>query len=185
MPRYTKRSFPVDNIRRFLEPGPIVMVSSAHKGRRDIMTMGWHMVAEFGPSQIACYIWDQNESRELITKSKACVINIPEVSLIDQTIAVGNSHGSEIDKFEANGLTATKAEKVDAPLIAECFANFECKLIDTSWVKKHSIFLFEVVHAHVATRPKFPKTFHYRGDGLFMISGENVSKRKLFKPEML
>ncbi len=33
MPRYTKIDFPVDNVRRFLEPGPIVLVSSAHKER--------------------------------------------------------------------------------------------------------------------------------------------------------
>jgi hypothetical protein len=37
----------------------------------------------------------------------------------------------------------------------------------------------------VATRPKYPETVHYRGDGVFMISGRNVSYRKLFKPENL
>jgi hypothetical protein len=43
-----------------------------------------------------------------------------------------------------------------------------------------------VVKAHVATRPKLPKTIHYRGDGEFMISGEETRKfRKLFRPEML
>jgi flavin reductase (DIM6/NTAB) family NADH-FMN oxidoreductase RutF len=50
MPRYTKKDFPVWNIRRFLEPGPIVLVSSAHKNETNIMTMGWHMVMEFSPS---------------------------------------------------------------------------------------------------------------------------------------
>ena len=29
---YTKKDFPTDNVRRFLEPGPIVLVSSAHEG---------------------------------------------------------------------------------------------------------------------------------------------------------
>jgi hypothetical protein len=48
------------------------------------------------------------------------------------------------------------------------------------------MFIFEVVKAHVATTPKTPKTIHYRGDGEFMISGENASRyRKLFRPEML
>ncbi len=44
MKRYRKHDFPTDQIRRFLEPGPIVLVSSAWKGERDIMTMGWHMM---------------------------------------------------------------------------------------------------------------------------------------------
>ena len=39
--------------------------------------------------------------------------------------------------------------------------------------------------SHVATSPKYPETVHYRGDGVFMISGRNVSYRKLFKPENL
>jgi hypothetical protein len=46
--------------------------------------------------------------------------------------------------------------------------------------------VLEVVKAHVATSPKYPKTIHYRGDGEFMISGANTSRyRKLFKPQML
>ncbi len=44
MTSYTKRDFPVSDVRRFLEPGPIVLVSSAWKGQQNIMTMGWHMV---------------------------------------------------------------------------------------------------------------------------------------------
>ena len=72
-----------------------------------------------------------------------------------------------------------------APLIAECYANFECKLIDTSLINRYSLFVFEVVKAHVATSPRFPKTVHYRGDGIFMVSGRNVSYRRRFKPANL
>ena len=50
MKAYEKKDFPVSDIRRFLEPGPIVLVSSAWKGKTNIMTMGWHMVMEFAPS---------------------------------------------------------------------------------------------------------------------------------------
>ena len=62
MTKYTKKDFPVENIRRFLEPGPIVLVSSAYKGEANIMTMGWHMIMEFQPSLIGCYIWTANHS---------------------------------------------------------------------------------------------------------------------------
>jgi flavin reductase (DIM6/NTAB) family NADH-FMN oxidoreductase RutF len=185
MKSYKKENFPVDKIRRFLEPGPVVLVSSAHGGERDIMTMGWHMILGDGPSLIGCYIWDQNHSRKLIRASKECVFNVPTFDLIDAVIGIGNTHGPEVDKFEEFGLTPAKAKKVGAPLIAECYANFECKLIDDSQVDRYSLFIFECVKAHVATSPKYPKTVHYRGDGVFMISGENKSYRKKFKPEML
>jgi flavin reductase (DIM6/NTAB) family NADH-FMN oxidoreductase RutF len=185
MKAYRKQDFPVSNIRRFLEPGPIVLVSSAHRGEHNIMTMGWHMVMEFEPSLVGCFIWDQNHSFSLIRRSKECVINIPTLDLIDAVIGIGNNHGPKPDKFQRFGLTPVTATKVNAPLIAECYANFECKLLDTSLINRYSLFVFEVVKAHVANRPRYPKTVHYRGDGIFMISGRSVSYRRRFKPENL
>ena len=181
MRTYTKKSFPLSKIRRFIEPGPIVLVSSAHKGKRNIMTLGWHMMLGFEPATIGCFIWDQNRSFSLIRKSKECVINIPTFDLVDAVIGIGNTHKSKVDKFEQFGLTPVEASKVDAPLIAQCYANFECRLVDTSLIKRYSLFIFEVVAAHVATSPRYPTTVHYRGDGVFMISGRNQSYRRRFK----
>jgi flavin reductase (DIM6/NTAB) family NADH-FMN oxidoreductase RutF len=163
-----------------------VLVSSAWKGKRNIMTMGWHMVMGEEPSLIGCYIWDANFSFNLIRRSKECVINIPTVDIATTVVRIGNCSGRDADKFATFGLTGVPGEKVSAPLIAECYANFECKLIDSSLIDKYSLFVFEVVKAHAATAPKFPQTIHYRGEGLFMISGPTVGKyRKLFRPDML
>jgi flavin reductase (DIM6/NTAB) family NADH-FMN oxidoreductase RutF len=182
---YTKKNLTVAKIRRFLEPGPIVLVSSAYKGETNIMAMGWHMVMEFEPSRVGCFITGANHSFGLIQKSKECVINIPEIHLIDMAIAIGNSHGGKFDKFAEFDLTPQKASTINAPLIKECYANFECRLTDTSLISKYNLFIFEVVKAHAAISPKYPKTFHYRGDGVFMISGENRNYRRKFKPENL
>jgi flavin reductase (DIM6/NTAB) family NADH-FMN oxidoreductase RutF len=185
MKAYRKKFYPVEKIRRFIEPGPIVLVSSAWRGKRNVMTMGWHMVMEFSPSLIGCYIWDRDYSRGLIEKSKECVFNLPTVDMARTVVKIGNTTGAEIDKFETFHLTPEPASEVSAPLIKECYANFECRLIDSSWIKKYSIFVFEVVKAHVAVRPGNPTTIHYRGDGEFMVSGRTLNLRKLFKPEML
>lgn len=184
--QYRKQDFPVSDVRRFLEPGPIILVSSAWKNEINIMTMGWHMIMEFQPSLIGCYIWSANHSFEMIRKSKECVINIPALDLAASVVGVGNTSGRDVNKFEKFNLTPLPAEKVKAPLIKECFANFECKLIDSSLVKKYSLFIFEVVKAHVAESPLFPKTIHYRGGGMFMVSGPTIKKyRRYFKPENL
>jgi flavin reductase (DIM6/NTAB) family NADH-FMN oxidoreductase RutF len=186
MPRYTKMDFPVDNIRRFLEPGPIVLVSSAHKSETNIMTMGWHMVMEFQPSLVGCIISSANHSFGMIRKSRQCVINVPTEDIAATVVKIGNSSGRDIDKFDAFDLTAAPGIHVRAPLIVECYANFECRLVDASQVTRYNMFIFEVVQAHVAAAPKHPKTIHYRGDGEFMISGENTRRyRKLFRPAML
>jgi flavin reductase (DIM6/NTAB) family NADH-FMN oxidoreductase RutF len=183
---YNKKDFPTSNVRRFLEPGPIVLVSSAWKGKANIMTMGWHMIMAFEPSLVGCYIWTENHSFEAVRNSKECVINLPTVDIGSKVVGIGNSSGRDIDKFAQFGLTAVSGDKVKAPLIGECFANFECKLVDSSLISKYSLFVLEVVKAHVATSPAYPRTTHYRGDGVFVISGENTRRyRKLFKPEML
>jgi flavin reductase (DIM6/NTAB) family NADH-FMN oxidoreductase RutF len=185
METYRKYNFPVDQIRQFIEPGPIVLVSSAWKNEKNIMTMGWHMVMEFSPSLIGCYIWDENYSANLIRKSKECVINIPTVDMAKTVVAIGNSTGAEIDKFEKFNLTAVPGKKVKAPMIKECYANLECKLVDSSLIKKYSLHIFEVIKAHVPKHPANPTTIHYRGDGKFMVSGKSLNLRRMFKSEML
>ena len=186
MPTSIKKDFPTYNVRRFLEPGPIVLVSSAHRGQTNIMTMGWHMMMEFSPALVGCLISGANHSFDLIRQSRQCVINLPTTDLAAIVVRIGNCSGRDIDKFSEFGLTPEVGTHVRAPLIGECYANFECRLADSGWVKKYNLFVFEVVKAHVATSPKLPKTIHYRGDGEFMLSGEETRRwRKLFRPGKL
>ncbi|ERK08766.1 flavin reductase-like, FMN-binding protein [Pantoea sp. AS-PWVM4] len=181
-----KIDFPVSKARKYLEPGPVVLVSSQYEGQHDIMTLGWHTILEFSPSLVGCMIASGNFSHELIRHSGQCVINVPDADLIDSVVAIGNSHGDRIDKFDAFKLTAEPASKVNAPLIRECFASFECQLYDDSMVDNYNLFIFEIVKAHVADKPEFPPTLHYTGEGRFTVmSNLLLDKRRDFKPEML
>lgn len=182
---YKKIDLPVEKIRKFLEPGPVVLVSCRWKDQNNIMTMGWHTVMEFSPSLIGCLISSGNHSYEMIKKSEECVINIPTADLIEEVIGIGNCSGATIDKFKKFGLTAENADQVKAPLIKECYANFECRVADSHLLPKYNFFILEVVKAHTATWPKYPKTVHYRGEGIFMISGKNIALPEKFNPEML
>jgi flavin reductase (DIM6/NTAB) family NADH-FMN oxidoreductase RutF len=183
--RSAKVDLPLSKVRRYLEPGPIVLVTSACDGARNIMTMGWHTVMEFTPSLVGCVIAAGNHSFELVRRSGECVINLPTTALTDQVVGVGNTSGAEIDKFATFALTPQKAERVGAPLIRECHANFECKVADDRLVDKYNFFIFEVVKAHVAPVPRHPQTLHYTGDGVFMVAGKIISRRSQFRPELL
>jgi flavin reductase (DIM6/NTAB) family NADH-FMN oxidoreductase RutF len=183
--RVAKLDLPVSQIRRYLEPGPIVLVSSALGDTRNIMTMGWHTVMEFTPSLVGCVIASDNYSFDLIRQSGECVINVPTTALTDAVVAIGNTTGAEIDKFDRFGLTAQTATRVKAPMIAECHVNLECLLADDALVDKYNFFIFKVVKAHVAKSPKHPETLHYTGDGVFMVSGKIISRRSQFRPKML
>ncbi|MGL4967951.1 MAG: flavin reductase family protein [Inquilinus sp.] len=180
-----KADFPVHEVRRYLEPGPIVLVSSRWRDRTNIMTLGWHMVMEFSPSLVGCMISGGNHSFRLIRDSGECVINLPTTALTDTVVGIGNTSGAAIDKFETFGLTAEAAQEVGAPLIRECHANFECRLHDDTLVDRYNVFIFEVVKAHVAPTPKHPKTLHYTGGGVFVTAGGVVDRKALFRPGML
>lgn len=175
-----KIPFPVADIRRYLEPGPVLLVTSRWKGEDNIMTLGWHCVMEFSPSLVGCMISSGNHSHQMIRRSRQCVLNLPTRALLDETVRVGNSTGTELDKFTEFGLTAESASKVDVPMIAECHASFECVLREDALVKGYDFFVFEVVAAHVAPRPARPETIHYRGNGEFMLAGGHVSRKAMF-----
>jgi len=183
--RPKKVDFPVGNVRRYLEPGPVVLVSSMWEGRANIMTLGWHVVLEFSPSLVGLMISSGNHSFRMIRESRECVINLPTTALTDTIVRIGNTSGAEVDKFATFGLTAEKASAVGAPLIAECHASFECRLHEDVLVERYNFFVFEVVKAHVAASPKHPETLHYTGDGVFMVSGGIISRKSLFRPGML
>lgn len=185
MKLYRKTDFPLHRVREHLETGPVVLVCSTFKGETNIMTMAWHMMMEFTPALFASIISNQNHSFELIRKARQCVINVPTVDMIDTVVRIGNSTGGDIDKFEKFGLTKTPAAIVKAPLIGECYASFECRLADGSKIDKYNMFIWEVVKAHVSPSPKRPKTIHYKGNGEFRIAGDIISRRRMFRPEIL
>ena len=173
--RFDKDDLPLEQVRRYLEPGPIVLLSSSHAGERNVMTMGWHTVMEFSPSLVGCVIASSNHSFELVRRSRECVINVPTAALVDAVVGIGTSTGAEVDKFERFGLTVD--DGFDAPVIRECYANFVCRLHDDSLVGKYNFFIWEVVAARVARSPKHPETLHYTGAGEFMVAGKVISRK--------
>jgi flavin reductase (DIM6/NTAB) family NADH-FMN oxidoreductase RutF len=103
------------------------------------------------------------------------VIAIPAVKLARKVVEVGNSSGRDLDKFEAFGLTPVPAERVKAPLIAECFANLECKVADARLVNTYNLFILEVLKAWRDPTQKNPKTIHHQGFGKFVVDGRTIT----------
>ena len=125
------KELPLGKVYQLIEPGPVVMLTTAHRGRADIMTMSWHMMVDFEPPLIACVVSEADYSLAALRATKECVIAIPAAGLAPKVVKVGNTSGRDIDKFAAFGQTPLPAEQVKAPLVAECFANIECKVTDT------------------------------------------------------
>jgi flavin reductase (DIM6/NTAB) family NADH-FMN oxidoreductase RutF len=169
-----KRTLPLSRVYQLLEPGPVVLVTTARGAKQNVMTMSWHTMMDFEPPIVGCVLSNRNYSFGMLRATKECVINIPTAKLAKEVVGVGNVSGRTVDKFEKFGLTPLPASFVKAPLIAECYANLECRVVDTSMVTKYNFFVLEVLKAWIDPAVKNPKTMHHRGYGVFMIAGKSV-----------
>src|SRR5574340_676694 len=142
-----KKPLSLSHVYRLLEPGPVVLLTTAGATRPNVMPMSWHMMIDFEPPLVGCVVSNRDYIYDILRKTKECVINIPTVELAKQVTGCGNTSGRNIDKFRKFGLTPSTASQVSAPLIDECFANLECKVVDTEMVNKYNIFILKVVKA--------------------------------------
>jgi len=168
------KDLPLPNVYRLLEPGPVVMLTTARRGRPNVMTMSWHMMVEFEPPLVACIVSSANHSFSALQATGQCVIAIPARKLATQVVKVGNSSGRDVDKFNAFGLTPLEAKRVKPPLIGECFANLECEVVDRRLLNRYNLFVLEVVNAWFDPDQKRPKTLHHQGYGTFVVDGETI-----------
>lgn len=169
-----KKSVPLSKIYQLLEPGPVVMVTTSRQGRANIMTMSWHTMIDFEPPLVGCVISDQNYTFEILQETKECVINIPTVELISTLVEVGNTSGRSVDKFKKFHLTPERGSQVTAPLIQECYANLECKVVDMHMAEKYNLFILEILAGWIRPSRKRARMVHHCGEGNFVVDGKMI-----------
>jgi flavin reductase (DIM6/NTAB) family NADH-FMN oxidoreductase RutF len=169
-----KRPLPLSRVYRLLETGPVVLVTTAGKGRANVMPMSWHLMMGFEPPLVGCVLSNRNFSFEALTATGECVINIPTRELAGKVAGCGNASGRRTDKFAKFGLTPVAASQVGAPLIAECYANLECRVVDKRMVDTYNFFVLRVLKAWIDPATKNPRTLHHMGMGKFMVAGDTI-----------
>jgi flavin reductase (DIM6/NTAB) family NADH-FMN oxidoreductase RutF len=175
------KSFPLNKAFTFIEPGPVILVSTADRGKQNIMTLSWTMALDFTP-RFAFMTGPWNYSYKALLKTRECVIAIPTVEMSKTVVSIGAYSGAEVNKFERFKLTPLEAKWVKAPLIQECYANIECRVVEH--IKRHGIFVVEAVAAWVNEKHKERRFFHAIGDGRFVADGEKISHRKIMAKKL-
>jgi flavin reductase (DIM6/NTAB) family NADH-FMN oxidoreductase RutF len=175
------KSFPLNKAFTFLEPGPVVLVSTADGDKCNIMTLSWTMVLDFSP-RFAFMTGPWNYSYQALIKTKECVIAIPTVDMSKTVVSIGACSGAEVNKFEKFQLTPLEAKCVGAPLIKECYVNIECRVVDH--IKNHGIFVLDAAAAWIDQGRKEKRLFHAIGDGRFIADGEKFSRRRIMAAKL-
>lgn len=177
----SRRSFPLSKVYTLLEPGPVVMLITARRGRLNVMPMSWHTMLEFEPPLVGCVVSNRGHTFGVLKATRECVIGIPTVAIADRVVGCGNVSGAQVDKFARFRLTPRPAARVGAPLIEECFANLECRVAHTRLVARYGLFVLEVIQAWIDPAIKNPKTIHHLGRGNFMVAGKRIKLRSRAK----
>ena len=164
-----------------MESGPVVLVTTRDGAKDNIMTVSWTMVLDFTPLfAITTGTW--NHSFAALRKHRECVIAIPTVDLLDKVVGIGTCSGADTDKFAKFGLTPVQAQHVRPPLIQECLANLECKVIDI--IDRHHIVVLQAVAAYIDTARKERRMVHAVGDGTFIVDGRKIDRRKMMAAKL-
>ena len=164
-----------------IESGPVVLITTNDGNKDNIMTISWTMVLDFTPV-FAITTGEWNYSFAALRETKECVISIPTVDMLDKIVGIGTCSGADTDKFDKFELTPVKGRIVKAPLIKECLANIECRVVDI--ITKHNIVVLEAVAAYFDASRKEKRTVHAVGDGTFIVDGRKLSRRKMMASKL-
>lgn len=175
------RQLELSRVFTLIEPGPVVLVATRDGAKNNVMTISWTMVLDFTP-QFAIATGPWNHSFSALQKTRECVIAVPAVDLLDRVVGIGTCSGADTDKFAKFKLTAMPGKFVKAPLIEECLANIECKVVDL--IAKHSIVVLEAVAAHENPTRRERRTVHAVGDGTFIVDGRRLDRRKMMASKL-
>ncbi|WP_322096689.1 flavin reductase family protein [Oceanibaculum nanhaiense] len=175
------KTLPLGRAFTLIEPGPLVLVTT-NDGRKDnVMTITWTMVTGFSAS-FAITTGPWNHSYAALQETRECVIAVPTVDMIDIAIGVGTCSGRDTDKFDKFGLTPVKARHVRAPLISQCLANIECRVVDI--IDRHSIVMLEGIAAYFDSSRKEKRTIHAVGDGTFIVDGRRLDRKDMMRDKL-
>ncbi|QTL03119.1 flavin reductase family protein [Aquabacter sp. L1I39] len=174
-PAHGFTALPLDEVYTLIEPGPVVLLATRGRAGDNVMAMSWHMMVEFTPPRIACVVSGGDFSFTALRANRACVIGIPPLAMAAQVVKIGNCSGRNVDKFATFDIPAYPAPQVKAPLIGGCFANLECRVIDTRLVNRFNLFVLEVVAAWQDPVITDRRTIHHKGYGHFAVDGTDIT----------
>ncbi|MBS0561995.1 MAG: flavin reductase family protein [Proteobacteria bacterium] len=172
---------PIGKAFTLLEPGPVVLIAT-NDGRKDnVMTVSWTMVLDFS-ADFAITTGRWNHSYAALQATRQCVIAVPTVDMLDTVVGIGTCSGKDTDKFRTFGLTRVRARHVRAPLIRECIANIECRVVDI--VERYSIVVLKGIAAYYDNARKEKRAIHAVGDGTFVVDGRRLDRRAMMRSKV-
>lgn len=94
------------------------------------MTIGWGSIGFFWNRPVfVAVVRPSRHTYGMLMKAAEFTVSVPMARDLKAELAfAGSASGRDVDKFSGHGLTAVPAQKIDAPIVAECGLHYECKV---------------------------------------------------------
>jgi len=180
-----KKQIELSKAKWLVEPGCVVLVTSGTMKNANVMTFSWQTpVNNADPCLVLLVMNHIRYSYKLIKQNRELAINVPGEELLEQTHFVGTVTGRNIDKFKESGLTPIPAKMAEPPLIEECAAHLECRVVETFKMQTHDLLVCKVVRAVADTElfdgkwiPERFHTLHYLGGNKYGLMERAIEAR--------
>lgn len=131
-----------------LYPMPAVLVCGGTMDEADACTVAWTGICATNPPRIAIALRESRHTLSLMRRSGTLTVNTPRAS--DAAVAdyFGTTPGRDVDKWAASGWTLEPSAVVEAPRIAQCPYQLECRVTHEIELGSHVLLIAEVVEAH-------------------------------------
>jgi len=147
----SKASIPLERAHSLLHPYNSCLVTCKGKDEKiNVMAVAWIIPVSVNPPLVAMSIRPERYSHDLIMQTKEFAVNIPTFKMVRKVLLCGRRSGRNLDKFKEASLSPQKARIVKAPIIKECIAHLECKLVKSMKMGDHTLMIGEVVAANAS-----------------------------------
>lgn len=178
---------PLSDAYRLLNPGGVVLITVGDGDTDNLFAVTWNMPVRKDPGMMALLSGKGHHSYPFIARTGELGVNIPDASLADAVLGCGSVSGrKEPDKFARFGLTRQPAERIKAPLVAQCVANLECRVSQIVDLGSSSLIVAQILAATAATDhfqgghwtfDNGLRLLHHLSGGRFCVSGEAITAR--------
>jgi flavin reductase (DIM6/NTAB) family NADH-FMN oxidoreductase RutF len=130
-----------------LSSGGAFLVVLDPQGRPNPMTIGWGQIGiVWSRPAFTVLVRQSRYTYECLQTADSFTVSVPAPgTLKDELLLCGTKSGRNLDKFRAAGLSTLPARFVRTPIVAECLAHYECRILARPVVAMPDITAAELV----------------------------------------
>ncbi|AFA47298.1 flavin reductase family protein [Acetobacterium woodii] len=137
------------NKRTCLNPVAKVLVSCRGlNGENNALAVGYCGNCSYDPPMVMVGIVPSRYSYHLIKESGCFVVNLVDKAYQETFNYLGSHSKRDEDKLAVMKVNLAEAKFVNAPILADCPVNIECKIVDSIVTGSHEMFIGKVEYVH-------------------------------------